>query len=45
MTAISNEIKRLNPYVNIIYVTGETFANELINAIQQKKGAWSPFSR
>ncbi|MBQ3161589.1 MAG: chromosomal replication initiator protein DnaA [Oscillospiraceae bacterium] len=37
MTAISNEIKRRNPKTNIIYVTGETFANELINAIQQKK--------
>ena len=37
MTAISNEIKRRNPNTNIIYVTGETFANELINAIQQKK--------
>lgn len=37
MTAISNEIKRRRPETNIIYVTGETFANELINAIQQKK--------
>ncbi len=37
MTAISNEIKSRNPNTNIIYVTGETFANELINAIQQKK--------
>ncbi len=37
MTAISNEIKRRDPKTNIIYVTGETFANELINAIQQKK--------
>lgn len=37
MTAISNEIKRRNPNINIIYVTGENFANELINAIQQKK--------
>ena len=37
MTAISNEIKRLRPDTNIIYVTGESFANELINAIQQKK--------
>lgn len=37
MTAISNEIKRRNPSMNIIYVTGEAFANELINAIQQKK--------
>ena len=37
MTAISNEIKKLKPYTNIIYVTGETFANELIDAIKQKK--------
>lgn len=37
MTAISNEIKRRNSSVNIIYSTGEAFANELINAIQQKK--------
>lgn len=37
MTAISNEIKSRKPDTNIIYVTGETFANELINAIQQKK--------
>ncbi len=37
MTAISNEIKRRNPSMNVIYVTGEAFANELINAIQQKK--------
>ncbi len=37
MTAISNEIKKNNPKTNIIYVTGEAFANELINAIQQKK--------
>ncbi len=37
MSAISNEIKEKNPETNIIYVTGEAFANELINAIQQKK--------
>lgn len=37
MTAISNEIRRRNPSMNVIYVTGEAFANELINAIQQKK--------
>lgn len=37
LTAISNEIKKNNPGINIIYVTGETFTNELINAIQQKK--------
>ena len=37
LTAISNEIKSNNPNTNIIYVTGEAFTNELINAIQQKK--------
>ncbi len=37
LTAISNEIKLKKPGTNIIYVTGETFAIELINAIQQKK--------
>ena len=37
MTAVSNEIKKLMPNTNIIYVTGESFANELINAIQQKR--------
>lgn len=37
MTAISNQIKLKEPDANIIYVTGESFTNELINAIQQKK--------
>ncbi len=37
LTAISNEIKSQKPGTNIIYVTGEAFTNELINAIQQKK--------
>ena len=37
LTAISNEIKSRNPDSNIIYVTGETFTNELINALQQRK--------
>lgn len=37
MTAISHEIRLKEPNSNIIYVTGEAFANELINAIQQKK--------
>ncbi len=37
MTAISNEIKRRDPSMNVIFVTGEAFTNELINAIQQKK--------
>lgn len=36
LNAISHEIKRNNPDTNIIYVTGEVFANELIAAIQNK---------
>lgn len=35
--AISHEMKKNNPDLNIIYVTGETFTNELIEAIAQKK--------
>ena len=35
--AISYEMKKNNPDLNIIYVTGETFANELIEGIQLKK--------
>ena len=37
LTAISHEMKKRNPDMKIIYVTGETFTNELIEAIQQKK--------
>lgn len=37
LTAISNKVKKQNPDVKIIYVTGETFTNELVNAIKQKK--------
>ncbi|MCR5305052.1 MAG: chromosomal replication initiator protein DnaA [Oscillospiraceae bacterium] len=37
LIAISHEMKKKNPDLNIIYVTGETFANELIEAIHQKK--------
>ena len=37
LIAISHEMKKNNPELNIIYVTGETFANELIEAIHQKK--------
>ena len=37
LIAISHEMKKKNPYLNIIYVTGETFANELIEAIHQKR--------
>ena len=36
LTAISHEMKKRNPNLNIIYVTGETFTNELIEAIQKK---------
>ncbi len=35
--AISHEMKKKNPDLNIIYVTGETFTTELIDAITQKK--------
>ena len=37
MTAIANEMRRNDPNLNIVYVTGETFANELIEAIQKKQ--------
>ena len=37
LTAISHEMRRRNPDLKIIYVTGETFTNELIEAIKQKK--------
>ena len=37
INAISHEMKKNNPNLNIIYVNGETFANELIEAIHQKK--------
>lgn len=37
MNAISNEMKKNDPSLNIIYVTGETFANELIDAIRMKR--------
>ncbi len=35
--AISHEMLKRNPDLNIIYVTGETFANELIESINLKK--------
>ena len=35
--AISYEMKKRDPNLNIIYVTGETFTNELIEAIQKKE--------
>lgn len=37
VNAISHEMKKNNPALNIIYVNGEAFANELIEAIHQKK--------
>ncbi|MBQ8920899.1 MAG: chromosomal replication initiator protein DnaA [Oscillospiraceae bacterium] len=37
LTAISHEMRRRNPNLKIVYVTGETFTNELIEAIKQKK--------
>jgi chromosomal replication initiator protein len=37
LTAISNYLQDNNPDMKIITVTGETFANELISAIQQKR--------
>ena len=37
VTAISNEIKKADPNSNTIYVTGEAFTNELIDAIKNKK--------
>lgn len=37
LMAIAHEMKKRDPNLNIIYVTGETFTNELIEAIQQKK--------
>lgn len=36
LTAISNEIKLRNPEYNIIYVSGDSFTNELINAIRSE---------
>ncbi len=37
MFAIINEVKRKNPKANIIYITGEQFTNELIDALAAKK--------
>ena len=34
LTAISHEVKKKNPDSNIIYVSGDSFTNELINAIR-----------
>lgn len=37
MLAIANEMKKNNKSLNVIYVSGEAFANELIDAIKMKK--------
>lgn len=37
ITAIANEMRKNDPNLNIIYVSGETFTNELIEAIQKKQ--------
>ena len=37
MYAVTNEIYRNKPFKNLIYVKGEQFTNELIEAISQKK--------
>lgn len=37
MFAIINEVKRKNPKTNIVYITGEQFTNELIDALAAKK--------
>ena len=39
MTATAKEMKKNNSSLKIIYVTGETFASEIINAIQTKSTA------
>jgi len=37
ITAIANEVKKNNPNFNVIYITSETFGNELIQSINNKK--------
>lgn len=36
ITAIANEIRKNRPERNVVYITSETFGNELINAINTK---------
>ena len=35
--AIANEIRKTNPNANIVYIKGDQFTNELVDAIQSKK--------
>lgn len=37
--AIENKVRRTNPEVNLIYITGEQFTNEYIKAVSQKETA------
>lgn len=39
ITATAHDMKKKNPKLNIIYVTGETFSSEIINAIQTNSTA------
>lgn len=39
ITATAAEMRKNNPNLNIVYVTGETFASEIIDAIQTKSTA------
>lgn len=36
ITAIANEVRKNKPSSNVVYITSETFGNELINAINTK---------
>lgn len=36
LMAISQELRNHNPNINILYVSGETFTNEFLNAIEKK---------
>lgn len=36
ITAIANEVRKTHPELNIVYVTGETFGNDLVNSIADK---------
>ena len=36
ITAIANEVRKNKPNYNIVYITSETFGNELINALNTK---------